>query len=92
MLTDSCLDTLEEAWCDSGGNNKRRVKKLFGEDIRFTPAEMNDFNLPDVSFLTDLSTGIEAVHSFSMKYDGGNSFSSSTKEDKKPVSKRSVSS
>ncbi|XP_075226481.1 activating signal cointegrator 1 complex subunit obelus isoform X2 [Lycorma delicatula] len=89
MLTDSCLDTLEEAWCDSGGNNKRRVKKLFGEDIRFTPAEMNDFNLPDVSFLTDLSTGIEAVHSFSMKYDGGNSFSSSTKEDKKPVSKRS---
>lgn len=88
MLSDSCLDALEEAWCDSGGSNKRIPKQLFGEDIIFTPQGMNEFILPDVSFLTDLSTGIEAIHSFSMKYDA----SSSLKEEKKPATKKSVSS
>lgn len=90
MLSENCLDALEEAWCDSGGG-KRTPKKLFGEDVQFTPACVTDPPLPDVSFLTDLSTGIEAIHSFSMIYDANNAYGNSVKEEKKSAPKKLVS-
>lgn len=87
MLSERCLDVLEEAWSDSGGQ-KRAAKKLFGENIQFTPSSITEPILPDVSFLADLSTGIEAVHSFSMIYNA-DSAHSSAKDDKKIASKKS---
>lgn len=69
----------------SSRQNRTQAHRRFGSDIPYNGISV--WQEPDVSFLIDLSAGVDALNTFSMIYDGVNA-TNVTKEDKKPLPKK----
>lgn len=83
LLSESCIDELRSKLSER--EKRTQVQRRFGAHVSYNGISV--WQQPDVSFLTDLSAGVDAVHTFSMKYDGMNAVNV-PREDKKPSPKR----
>lgn len=83
ILSEDCIDELRMKL--SSRQNGSQAHRRFGSNIPYNGISV--WQEPDVSFLRDLSTGVDTLHTFSMKYDEVNTVNV-IKEDKKPSPKK----